>query len=625
MLIQSENQNNIRHKLSTYVNITQIESASLNVTVQGAKLSDVAYIQQSDIDLRPLTDLKSDGFILDGSCRWYDSSESTTVTSGKVGIRGHVGQAFTVTASSSSEINAITMRVVGSGTVTANGDTFSASEFLVIPVGGRSITMTFTPSSAVDRLEVDDIQSGIVLTFNDDNLISCNLDLASDLSIINGDWQVSSIEVQGYYPYDISSAVSNMSDGTPIIYQTGYAEDMSTPRRFYVSEEVTQKNGVITVRGVDASAKLDNKVQPEVLWGTTPKNYKREIYNKMVKWVTDAKISLVSKETQPPLIQTDANEVSCIILKEGTYREHLHEWMTICNYDNFYPRFIDGGIPRMRWSRPTSQWTIYEEDVGDFELQIERRLNRIYGADADSPIYTVLERSSKKSTIASRKITKGKNLNVQYDSNYYDSVTWDKSLASAEKQTLHSLQMTAKKTTQSVKYKVASGWTTKKKRYKVGAVPTKIKKAKGYKVVTKTKNYVTVQWKEKKYVTKTKYVPMLTVKGYKVTKSEWYPSWNVESVNRLGVSAEVNTKIYGVFNPNLGSSWGAIPSYYYAFDKSNIKGSFTWKGNPHIQPRDVFTFVHLDGTEEVCTIERIETTHQGGGMSSKITYRKGVL
>lgn len=622
MLIQSENQNNIRHKLSTYINITQVETKALSFSVQGAKMSETSSLQDSDIDLRPLTDLQGEGFPLDGSCQWYDGTVQASSVTGKVGIRSHVGQSFTLSVSSSGEINALTLRAFGQGTVTVGAETYSVSEFMVIPVGTNRTSLTFTPSEGA-RIEVEDIQSGIVLTFNDDNLISCNLDLASDLSLLNGDWQVSSIEVQGYYPYDISEAVSNMGDGVPIIYQSGYADDMSQPRRFYVSEEVTQKHGVITIRGVDASARFENQIQPEALWTTTIQKCRQDIYKKMATWIKNAHITLTSRESNPPVTGTNKMTTS-VILKEASPKDHIQNLMTICDSNNFYPRFIDGGIPTLRWSRPTSKWTIREEDVGDYELEVSRQLNRIQGADKETPLVCYLERDSKKSTIASRRITKGKTVSISYDSNYYDSVTWDTSLASLEKQTLHSLELKAKKTTQSVKYKVQSGWSTKKKRYKIGAVPTKIKKAKGYKVVTKTKNYVTVQWKEKKYKTLTKYVPTLVVKGHKVSFDDWMPHHNVESTNRLGVTGVVEPRMIGVLMAYYNSIY-TIPDYRWALFKSNIKGSFTWKGNPHIQPRDVFTFVRLDGTEELCTIERIETTHSEGGMSSKITYRKGVF
>ena len=79
-------------------------------------------------------------------------------------------------------------------------------------------------------------------------------------------------------------------------------------------------------------------------------------------------------------------------------------------------------------------------------------------------------------------------------------------------------------------------------------------------------------------------------------------------------------------------------------DKSNVVGSFTWKGDPRMQPRD---FVELkypdenladqdgvllqneDGDDiivnrsKIITLENITLTHEGGGTVSEITYREG--
>ena len=44
-----------------------------------------------------------------------------------------------------------------------------------------------------------------------------------------------------------------------------------------------------------------------------------------------------------------------------------------------------------------------------------------------------------------------------------------------------------------------------------------------------------------------------------------------------------------------------------------------------MQPRDVARFHRLDGSVEEITLESITITHEGGGTSAEITYRKGVV
>ena len=59
-------------------------------------------------------------------------------------------------------------------------------------------------------------------------------------------------------------------------------------------------------------------------------------------------------------------------------------------------------------------------------------------------------------------------------------------------------------------------------------------------------------------------------------------------------------------------------------EAQNVFGQFVWKGDPRMQPRDVVTFHRLDGTTETITIENITLSHEKGGLSAEITYRKGI-
>lgn len=581
--IASENLKNIRQGMDVFVHVQQVQNAALTVTQNNAKLYDLTTLQDTDITVRPLTDLQGAGFPLDGSVVLYDSTVTASAENGKLGIRSNVGSAMTVTVSASTTINALTLQIQGNGTITANGVTYDAREVVVIPVNATSVVMTVTPDSG-NRITIENILPGIVLDFDNNNLISCTLDLESNLSIVDGSWTISSIEVQGYYPDDISQAVTNMTSGTPIIYYAGYQGDYSTPRFFYVSEAVTQKNGLITIKGEDASAKLEDVIQPESIWQTSRQNARQEWYRKMASMVTGAGITLASKEADPPLVDTNTAKYT-VITKEGTYRDYIHYMMNLTNKNGFYPRFIDAGIPTLRWSEPTSKWDIYKEDVGDFERVVERSINKIYGDDENKPLQVLLNVASKKTTISTLNVTKNKVYDISYGDNYYNSVTYSNgTLKKASDKTLHSIRLTANKTTKSVKVKV---------------------KKKG------------------KTTTKTVSKPKLSVYGYRITEQSG--GVNMVTANRLGVTKEEKNLLWGRFVSNYnGSSYG-LPNYADLFNKSNIGGSFTYKGNPHMQPRDVFRLYELDGqTYTTCTIESIETKHEDGGMISTIKYREGV-
>ena len=58
------------------------------------------------------------------------------------------------------------------------------------------------------------------------------------------------------------------------------------------------------------------------------------------------------------------------------------------------------------------------------------------------------------------------------------------------------------------------------------------------------------------------------------------------------------------------------------FSRSNIKKKFTWKGNPKMMPYDI---VYLGSDETPYTVESMTLEHSGGGLTSQIEARKGVI
>lgn len=617
--ISTENARNIREALEVYVHIQQVQNIALTITATNTAIQDTSTLQASEIDLTPLTDLAGAGFPLNGTCTLYDSTQQATVETGKVGIRSNIGTAMAVTVSSETVINALTLRLFGAGTLTCNGTEYDIREFIVLPVNSTTVTFTVTPETGA-RVSIEDIQAGITLNFNNDNLTACTLDLESDLALVDSSWRVSSIEVQGYYPDDISQAVSNMGDGVPIIYYAGYPGDYSPPRYFYVSEAVTQKNGLITIKGEDASSRLENYTQPEALWQTNRQNAQQAFYRKLESYIKGAGINLANKETEPGLVGTDKTAYT-VMLKEATYREYVQFMQDITNKNGFYPRFIDAGIPTLRWSTPTPKWDIYKEDIGEWEKTTERNLNKVYGDDKEKPLHCVLNVAKKKSTIDTKNVTRGKEYTINYNDNYYYNVTYKNGELISS--TLHSLKLKALATTLSQKIQVQSGWTKKSKRYKKGSNITLVTTNARNVKKTKSGNYITVTWEEPKFISKTVKHPQMIVAGYRVTTATG--SSNIASTARLGVTREVTSLYWGRLSTNYGGSNYLIPNYFDVFTKSNIKGTFTYKGHPNMQPRDVFRLYEFDReTYTVCTIESIETKHEGGGMISTITYREGV-
>ncbi|MCB6234632.1 hypothetical protein, partial [Megasphaera massiliensis] len=82
---------------------------------------------------------------------------------------------------------------------------------------------------------------------------------------------------------------------------------------------------------------------------------------------------------------------------------------------------------------------------------------------------------------------------------------------------------------------------------------------------------------------------------------------------RPGAAVEIKYE----FNDKTFLDQGALRET--AFGRSSHTGSFRWKGDPRMQPRDRFAFVRKDGTKQNCTIEGITFAHAGGGTYADIT------
>jgi hypothetical protein len=539
-------------------------------------------------DMRNLTDLSGGGFPLDGSCSLYDPSLTGSLENGKLGLRSKLGETVTVTVNAKTDIAALTIAVTSdaAGTITANGTDYAAGRIVVIPVNDKSITLTAKSSDDASRIEIASITPGITLEFNNENLVSCTLALRSDLSIISPSWQVSEIEIQAYWPDDISEAISNVGDDVPVWYYSGYEGDYSKVRSFYLSEKASMENNVITIKGEDMSAKLEEKNNISQVLNSTGGNGRKTLYNRFIKFITDSGVKLSSRETAP---ETNSNTSSyTLIFDEQSSREIVADIMNLSHNGSFWPVFVDAGIPSVTWSKPVKKWDIYEEDCGDVVRSVERNIAKIQ-TDADYGLLSKAVRSQKLTTLE----TKSVKANEGYSHNP-DGYWWYLTVSNAKSvlATANRIVWTAKKSTVSKKVKEKT-----KKRYKTG-------KKKGQPI----------------YKTVTKKLNQCIVKGKEVTLAK-EQSAIIHSGKRPGSTVSVDPIAHGKI---YSGTTLLYPNYAYLFNRSNITGSFTFKGDPRMQPRDVFSFHRLDGNVEICTIETITLTHESGGTKAEVTYRKGI-
>lgn len=593
--IDTQNARQIRDPMLISVSIAAQVSTAITVSnVSGFAVQDTnpsASLPEDSWPVRGITDLQGDGFPLDGSCQWHDPTLAGSESNGKLGLRTHIGGSGSFTVSAASEIPALTIYTEGEGTITAGGVVYEARGTNVIPVNATSISITVASTDAARRFEVHAVIPGINLSWDQESLISCDLYLRSDLSMADAQWQVSEIEIQAYYPDDISEAVTGISENVPITYRAGYAGDMSPERRFYISEPVTMENNIITIKGHDASYRLRGKSHAAQIINSTGTTGRRKLYRMMRQYIEKSGITLRSKQAEPDL-QTGSVERT-LIFQAGTADRIVADIMNLAHTGTFWPVFVDGGIPKLTHTKPdpdNPKWTIREEDCGDVKRLVDKNIAKIT-TDDEFGLHNTVTRSDKWQEIVRRHCER----NMRYSQNA-GGYFWALTVSNA-----YDISATA----------VSIWWTAEETSYSFPALKVAVTKD-GKVAVDKNGDAI--------YTEEVQWANECIVKG-KAAAVEKAEDSVTASPARAGVIAEMRPVAYGRV---LSGGSRLYPNYNNLFERSNITGSFTWRGDPRMQPRDTFKFIRLDGTEEVCTIETITLKHEGGGTVAEISYRKGV-
>lgn len=568
MSIQTNNSLQIRQPFEVHCGLMANEDIAITYTVAG----DVAVMDSNISDalsnptwsMRAVTDFFPSGIPLDGSEVFLNTAVPASSEDGKIGIRADVGEvSFIISGTAQKVIPAVTIFFdSGAGTVTHNSISYIIRSAVVVPINATSFTLTVTSSGSDERVVISSITAGTQIEWTTDDIISVNLDLRSNLDLTDPSFEISEIEIRAYYPDDISEAVAAIGDGEPVWYYAGIDGDYSEIRNFYISDTVVEENNVIKISAEDRSEALEDVNVPIQRLEYTLRNSRRSLYRWMIARVEEAGIS-ASRETEPGIDPDAKSTKGNMVFLEGSARDHLANIMAYARNDTygFYPRYVDAGIPKIEWSKPTAKWDIYEEDCGEIKDFINRNIAKIK-TDDDYGVLSEVTLENDWTTI--EKDISVKN-NKRITKNFGDQWYWN---------------------------------------YKADHV----------------KSWVwtlldTVQW-----ISNTTGTTTLQGKECDWTRTNKSVS---ASPKRNGSTEKISPMVVGV--TRFGDNKIIMPNYTWVFNRSNKGGSFTWKGDPRMQPRDVFRFHRLDGTVEECTIETIELTHEDGGTIAEISYRKGVV
>ncbi len=583
LTIDNENAKIIREPFEVHCGIAA-EDKTKNMDILGyyseeMALRDVNFIpslKESAWPALPVADLSDGGFTLDAGAAFPVNDDSHVGgDSGKYGIQSYVGEGLRLRVSTNSI--AVSMIVEGEGTLTAGTHTYSLQHQMVVAMEMNTTTLiTITNSNPNKRVIIYTVVPGVVLQFSNENLIAVTLDLAGDLKLDNPSFETSSIDIKAYYPEDISDVVSQVEEDAPLWYYAGYPGNYSETRYFYLDGDATQdQDGTLNIQGVDASHRLeDRSVMAAWLHTGRADDWEgaKELYTTVKSVIEKAGIKIL-KYTGPGLNpQNDYYLGEYGIIPDQDAKSFLGKIMieTHTAPQSYWITYVDAGIPSL---------------CAKYKL-----LDGIYCPQWQSQIWTIREEDC---TDIQRNISK-KIKTIKSDEDgvplyiYYHAVNGEHERFGYKKDAKANRIYYADT---GGKYIMHGDVLNSKKVYWISATGAK--------------------WKTKKAGPTALYGKVL----------EEEEGANTATYNQNGITLAVSPAIKG----RIKAPGGTLPYHTRRFVASNITGSFKFRGDPRMQPRDVFKFVRLDGTEETATIERIEMTHEGGGTTATISYRLGVM
>lgn len=597
--INAQNALQIREKpMEVYISLQTGSSAKIsNYTPQGNYKSYDSTLGDSALSMREIADLAGAGFPLDGSHVLFDATETPSSSNGKLGLRGTAGQHLAVTISAVATMTAVTVSTRGTATIAVGGTTYPATGLNVIPINAASATLILSPTDPNGRAEIDYIVPGIILTATNDTLTRCTLALRGNLAVIDHTWEESEIEIEMYYPYDISSSFAYVQNEWPITYRAGYDGDLSTERKFYLSEPVEMKDNIITIKGVDASHKLNDKTLPEQWLDARKSNAHQVIYAKFIDAIKSAGITI---QRQQSWNGTATGVFQHAILPEMTARDFVAGTMNLTlnhtNGSNKYGiQFVDAGIPTVEHGDGKTfgqTWTINKSDCGDFNEQFERNIAKVQDSNDERKFYETI-------TVASEVNVIGGDTKIL---NLYSAEEKPEDLYKKNQEIELSFD----------------GYYYNVRDFRNTASPIFVSPSRA---VFKAKNDSVWRKNQSSLLTFYHIENGKTFIGFPVAITGGYTAYS--NPNGLpGQTIEMEPFIYGSIADTNNHQVFHIPSL---FARSTRTGSFVWKGDPRMQPLDYLVIVNdtNDGRDTITArVTSIELTHEGGGTTATITWRE---
>ena len=613
--------NNMQIRPPMDVMITLQVGDDVPLTYSGYSSAKVAdgRLNEPNRKMMPLTDLQGDGYSLDSYMSMYDP-DTHVGTQDKWGVRSNVGEPVSITITATDSIKYVSAWADGCSSVTYNGNDYAmVAGSANVYIEDSTATLTFNPLYDDRRVEVSLLASGSFYIFDNTNIISCIVSLRSDLSLINPTLPESEIEIQAFWDEDISERLASIPDETLITYSAGYSEQMSQTRNFYLAERITWKDNVMTIRAVDAVHKLDVQLPTATLlaYGLNAVDPTTE-YNVFAFLRACLRYAGVTAYNGMHEEENVGVEKSSLYFPMMTIREAiaiLNAWFRFGEYlnNNYWLSFVDAGAPVYRDRYSTSYWDIYEEDCGDVKRDVDRNIKEIR-----LPV-TEIAHGGGGVEVGSGTWIYGSGVFLDFDDNVHSWRIQDEA--------------------GSTLYSVRSGSSVGAAILEMNALNEMYVRGlmqSGLPMGSMRTFYTQVMpWNSSQLSTWNADIgsSVRTDQQVKIIGVKLQESTQIESFSTGRDNGEVITldeapipgKIIVKESESSTTQYTLYPdmAVQSILNMSNVTGSFKWKGDPRMQPRDSAYLHRTNGTVELITIENITITHEGGGTSAEITYRKG--
>lgn len=229
-----------------------------------------------------------------------------------------------------------------------------------------------------ERVYIIGVFLGLAWVWDNESLLSVTADLHGVGTALGGGLEVSSIEIQAYETTDYTDVIGRIQRGAPIYYTAGYNGNQSLPRRFYLSEPITWDNNVLSIRGQDASHLLDDIEIPAYAnfhAGETSTRY-------TIRPRVESALATIDYDTVgsfPDIrIKPDANNDLAVRYDRKPARAVISEHVDLFrSSDHLRITYVDAGRPVIYYGNNGTRWTIYADEISEFNAIAEMRKNEL--------------------------------------------------------------------------------------------------------------------------------------------------------------------------------------------------------------------------------------------------------